>query len=190
MEKKKIYFVHGWGDNSKEVAWVPSLRNQCKDEDIDFMAFKMPNSEEPKIDEWVGFLKENIAVLDENIFFVGHSIGCQAILRYLSELNGNKKIGGCVFVAGWFNLLDTAYEEEEEREIAKSWIETPIDFEKIKNHTTNFLSIFSDDDECVPISDSELFKNKFGSKIITKKSEGHFDETEKIIEIMDFVKSE
>ena len=33
---------------------------------------------------------------DENTYFVGHSIGCQAIMRYLESVDV-KKIGGVLF---------------------------------------------------------------------------------------------
>lgn len=185
---KKIYFIHGWGDNSVELSWVSWVRNECQKKNIEFVAFKLPNSKEPKIKEWVNFLKENVEELDEEVLFLGHSIGCQTILRYLEELPIDKKIGGCIFVAGWLNLLDAAYEEEDDKEIAKPWLETPINFKIVKKHCNNFLSIFSDDDECVPLTDAKIFEKKLGSEIVIKKNEGHFDETERIDEIMEFVK--
>ena len=65
-------------------------------------------------------------------------MGCQAILRYLEKLE-NKKIGGAIFVAGWFNLSEFTFkeepaDEEEERNIAKPWLETPMNFKKIKEY--------------------------------------------------------
>ena len=122
---RKLYYVHGWASDPTGPAWIPWLKEECKKREIEFVAFEMPNSGNPKIDEWVGFLREHIKELDEEIFFLGHSIGCQAILRYLEDLPEDEKIGGCVFLAGWFNLLDSAYEEEGERDIAKPWIESP-----------------------------------------------------------------
>lgn len=38
---------------------------------------------------------------DENTYFIGHSIGCQSIDRYLEILPSETKIGGVVYVAGW-----------------------------------------------------------------------------------------
>lgn len=187
MEVKKMYFVHGWGDSSIMPPWVSWLKSKCEERGIEFVRFKMPNSWEPKIDEWVGFLKENVRELDEEVLFIGHSIGCQTILRYLEDLDEEVNVGGCVFVAGWLNLLEAAYEDEEDRELAKAWIETPIDFEKVKIHTNNFLSIFSKDDYCVPVSDAEIFREKLGADIIIKDGEEHFEDTEEINEIMRFV---
>ncbi|KKQ37224.1 MAG: hypothetical protein US53_C0024G0012, partial [Candidatus Woesebacteria bacterium GW2011_GWA1_37_7] len=47
----------------------------------------------PKIKEWVPFLQENMSNPDEETHFVGHSIGCQTILRYLETLSEKTKVG-------------------------------------------------------------------------------------------------
>lgn len=187
---KTVYLIHGWGGSDSNEGWFGWLKKELKKKDIKIIVFNMPNTDYPKINEWIGFLKENIKEedLNEEVYFIGHSIGCQAVLRYLEQLPENVKIAGCVFVAGWFNLKEETYEVEEDREIAKPWIETSIDLEKVKKHTNNFLAIFSDDDPCVPLSDSKTFKEKLNAKIIIKSNEGHFNQTQEIKEIMDFVK--
>ena len=48
---KKVYFVHGWGDGLDEVSWLPWLRSECESRGIKLVAFEMPHSDEPKIDE-------------------------------------------------------------------------------------------------------------------------------------------
>ena len=99
----------------------------------------------------------------------------------------DKKVGGAVFVAGWFNLKDSAYTAEEEKEIAKPWIENPINLEKVKKHAQNFLAVFSDNDDCVPLSDSKLFKKRLNAEIVIKHNEGHFNETKEIKELINFI---
>ena len=125
----------------------------------------MPDSNEPKIETWVDYLKEVIIKPDEETFLVGHSIGCQTILRYLETLNLKEKVGGAVFVAGWFSLV--MYESDEEKRIAKPWIENPIDFEKVRSHCKNFSAIFSTDDPFVSINDNApIFRGRLGIKIL------------------------
>ncbi len=187
---KQIYLIHGWGGSNSSEGWFGWLKKELKKRDIEITVFNMPNTDYPKINEWVDFLKENIKEgdLNEETYFIGHSIGCQTILRYLEKLPEDKKIGGCIFIAGFFNLLESAYANKEERQIAKPWIKTLINLEKVKKHTQNFLAIFSDNDDCVPLSDSKIFKEKLNAKIIIKNNEGHFNETQEIKEIMEFVK--
>lgn len=129
----------------------------------------MPNSGEPKIETWVSKLSEVVGSLDEETYFVGHSIGCQTILRFLEKQN--TKVGGAVFVAGWFDLENL--EDEESKEIAKPWIETPIDAEKIKQVLPKSILLISDND---PYGAFEENKTKFaelGAEIVVMPNAGH-----------------
>ena len=184
IKTKKLYLIHGWGGSS-EGGWFDSLKKELSKKGFVVVAFDMPNTDEPKIEEWVGYLRKNIRDVDEETYFVGHSIGCQTIMRFLEKLHKNKKIAECVFVAPWFNLINL---EAEEIKIAHPWINSPIDFGRIKEHCTNFLAIFSNDDPSVHLDEAEKFKENLGAKIIIKKRAGHFDNAEKIPEVLEFIK--
>ncbi|MFH1455946.1 MAG: alpha/beta hydrolase [archaeon] len=175
---KRIFLIHGWDGNPKNC-WFPWLKQKLEEKGFQVIVPKMPNAEEPKINVWVPFLTELVKEVDEETYFVGHSIGCQTIMRFL-ETQTNK-IGGIIFVAGFFNL--PYLETEEEKIIAKEWIETPIDTEKIKSLTQNIIAIFSDNDEDVPLSDSKLFRERLNAKIIIEKEKGHFDDSANIKEL-------
>lgn len=165
----KVYMIHGWG-GSPETDWFIWLRKQLEEKGVEVIIPEMPNTNHPKIDAWVDKLKE-VVEADENTYLVGHSIGCQAIMRYLQELD--KKIGGVIFVAGWFNLTDETWDEDYTKEIAGPWLDTPIDLEKVKANCNKIIAIFSDNDPYVPVSDSELFKEKLGAEIIILSNKGH-----------------
>jgi uncharacterized protein len=187
---KKAYLIHGWGGNNSSEVWFGWLKEQLKNEKIEVIAFNMPNTENPKIEEWIPFLQKNIKDIDQETYFIGHSIGCQAVLRYLETLEPSIKVRGCIFVAPWMELDKNTIEEEGEEviQIAKPWMETPIDFNKIKKHTKNFLAIFSDNDPYVPLTEIDRFKKELDSKIILKKDEEHFNKTKEIKEIIEFIK--
>ena len=51
---------------------------------------------------WVAEITKIVEAPDKDTYFIGHSIGCQAILRYLEKINS--PVGGALFVAGWFFL--------------------------------------------------------------------------------------
>jgi len=105
-------------------------------------------------------------------------------MRYLEKLPKHKVVGGCVFVAGWFNLSNL---NKEEMKIMHPWITTRIDFDRIKRHTNKFVAIFSDNDRLVPLFESNLFKEKLNAKIIHKKKMGHFENVDKIEEVLEFI---
>ncbi len=188
---KKVFLIHGWGGSDSSEGWFGWLKTHLREKNIQITVFNMPNTDEPRIEEWMGFLKENINLsdMDDETYFIGHSIGCQAVLRYLEMISEDIKIAGCIFVAPWMELDKNTIEEEGEEvvEIARPWMETPINFEKVKEHTTNFLCILSDNDPYVPLSNKEFFEEKLGAKTIVKNNEEHFNETEKIPEILNFI---
>ena len=167
----KLYLIHGWGGNSKG-GWFDILKERLKN--IEVISFDMPNTNHPKIEEWISEMNQKIKP-DKETLLLGHSIGCLAIIKYLEQLPFNVKIKKVIFIAGWFNLKEDSYEDDEERQIAKPWIENPINFDEVKKHTKDFLAIFSDNDPFVPLSDTNLFKEKLNAKIIVQKSKGHFD---------------
>jgi hypothetical protein len=181
---KKVYLIHGWGGSS-EGGWFDWLKTELPKKGYEVIAFDMPDTENPRIETWVKYLEQNIKNVDEETYFMGHSVGCQTIMRYLEKLPKHLEIGGGVFVAGWFNLKGLG---KEEMEIAHPWINSKIDYERIHRHTEKFLAIFSDDDHFVPLTESKLFKEKLGAKIIVKKKQGHFEGVDEIPEILKFLK--
>ena len=181
MKKKRVIIIHGW-DGSPNREWFPWIKKELESKNIEVIIPDMPNAEEPEIKEWVSYITRTVQEPDKNTFFIGHSIGCQAILRYLETLD-NKKVGGVVLVAPFFKTLTNLKSEEEEK-IAKPWLETPIDFEKIKKTTDGFTAIFSDNDRFVLLEENKkIFEEKLGGKTIIEHNKGHFDEYSNIFEI-------
>jgi len=182
---KKVYLIHGWGGQTECEGWFGWLKDELTKKGFEVIAFDMPNSDNPKIEDWVGYLENNVLNVDEHTYFIGHSIGCQTILRFLEKLHKHKRVAGCVFVAGWFNVINL---EPEELKIAHPWMNSGIEFHRVLDHCNHFLCFFSEDDYYVHLDEAEKFKKNLGAKVIFKKKQGHFNETEKIPEILEFVK--
>ena len=136
---KKVYLVHRWDGNS-ESDWYVWLKRELEKKRFEVNILDMPDTENPKIEIWVRYLESKVKDIDEKTYFVGHSVGCQTIMRFLEKLHKHKKIGGCVFVAPWLDLINL---ESEEMKIAHPWINNKIDFLRVLEHCTNFLAIFS-----------------------------------------------
>jgi predicted alpha/beta hydrolase family esterase len=173
---KRIFLIHGWG-GSPELDWLPWMKKELEQRGFNVIAPKMPETDAPKIEKWVPFLANLVKTADRNTYFVGHSIGCQTILRYLETVKG--KVGGAVFVAGWLTL--TGLETKEEKEIARPWLDRPIDFEKVRKTSKNFVAIFSDNDPYVPLENTELFRETLGAKVVIEKNKGHFTRSEDVL---------
>lgn len=168
---KRVIIVHGWSGNPKSD-WLPWLSEQLEAKGFSVIAPAMPNPDEPEMESWVTTLSEAVGTVDNNTYFVGHSIGCQTILRYLETVS--VPVGGAVFVAGWFSLENL--EDEDARAIAEPWIETPIDITKVKNVLKKSTLIISDND---PYGAFEENKHKFaelGSRIVILPGAEHICE--------------
>lgn len=170
---KKAYIIHGWGYDPTQN-WYPWLKKEMEKNGFKVFVPEMPDTENPKIEQWVEHLSNVANNLDEDTYFVGHSIGCQAILRYLEGLGGSQKIGGAIFVAPWLTLQNL--EDEESEKIAEPWIKTPLDFDKVTLSTKNIVSIFSDNDPFVSLENKGMFESLLNSKTITLNKKGHFEE--------------
>lgn len=168
----RVILIHGWGGSS-ENPWFNWLKKKLESMNFKVIIPDMPNTMKPTINSWTAKLAEVVGNVDEDTYLIGESIGTQTIMRYLEKIRG--KIGGCILVVPWFHLTDETWDDKGyTREIAKPWLETPINFEKVKQHCSKFVAIFSDDDPYVPLSDSEIFKEKLGAKIIIEKGKGHY----------------
>lgn len=167
----KIYLIHCW-DGTKDDGWYPWLAKKINNTNDELIRFNMPNTMNPKIEEWVPELDKQVDELNEHTFFVGHSIGCQAIMRYLEKCDV-RKIGGLLFVAPWLDLLPEAIGDKDSLSTAKPWLETPIDFDKIKQFTNNITCIFSNNDYFVSLDQEQKFKELLSAKTIVVENKGH-----------------
>lgn len=162
-----------WASNPDAV-WYPWLKNELENKGFDVKVPKLPETDKPRIQNWVTSLAETVGNLDEETYFIGHSIGCQTIARYLEQLPDDIKVGGVVFVAGFFKRL-TGIDDPDEKETEMHWLETPIDLKKVSKHFNKSIAIFSDNDPFVPLDNQDDFKNKLGSEIIIEHNKEHFD---------------
>ena len=166
---KRVFLIHGWEGNP-EKDWFVWMRKELEERGFDVIVLAMPDSMNPQMDAWVSHLAKTVEAPDEEKYFIGHSLGCITILRYLETLQDNQKIGGAVLVVGFgFNLEYEGYKNELE-----SFFQTPLRWDEIKKHCAKFVTIHSTDDPFVPIKHNTLFQEKLGAKSIVEQGRGHF----------------
>ena len=142
--------------------WRPWIKTELEKLNFEVHIPQMPDIDTPIIEAWVNKLLEVTGTPDKDTYFIGHSIGCQTILRYLETINS--PVGGAVFVAGWFNLENL--EDEETKETAKPWIEVPLNLEKVKSILTKSTLLISDNDPFGCFEENKEKFSKIGSKEI------------------------
>lgn len=181
---KKVYIIHGWGMDSN-MPWIKWLEKELPKRNVEVHAYDMPNSKKPTIKEWVSYLEAHVENIDEHTYFIGHSIGAQTILRFLEKSHKHLRVGGCVFVAPWIDLIGL---NSEELKIAQPWLNNKIDFSRVEDHVGKIACVFSADDPFVSKKEWEKFEKELGAKIIIKQKMGHFEDTKKIEEILHEIK--
>lgn len=170
---KRVFIVHGWDGHPGE-GWFPWLKNELEAKDFEVFVPQLPEAQSPRIFNWVPALAAAVGEADEETFFVGHSMGCQTIARYLESLPEGRQVGGAVFVAGFFKRLSGLEDDADVQATDKHWLGAPLDLAKVKSHLPKSVTIFSDDDPFVPLDNQDDFRDKLGSKIVIESAKGHF----------------
>ena len=181
--KKRVFLIHGW-DGRPDNHWFPWLTWELKANGFDISAPQMPHAADPKVKEWLSFLREYVGKSDRDAYFVGHSLGCTAIVRYIDLLPKATRVGGCVFVAGFSGRLNIPEIREfylppqtAARGLTQKGTQIYADIiEKAKAHCDKFVMIFSDNDPYVPIAKSLEFAKQLGAKTILERGKKHFND--------------
>lgn len=167
-----IYLIPRWAGNSHSD-WYNWLTLTVES---NFQAkvkrLEMPEWEEPEIEKSTEYLNSKIKKLDKNTFFIGHSVGCQAILRFLDfklKENPSIELGGFLFVAGWFTI-DKPWIS------LKPWTVQNLDYNLIANQVLTRLVLISNNDPYTSkfIENKELFESKLNADVTILDQHSHF----------------
>lgn len=174
MTQKRVFLVHGWGD-TPQSHWYQWFKKTIEAKGFVVDIPTMPEPNVPEIDKWVPYLKEKVGTADKDTYLIGFSLGCNAVLRYIEDLEDDVRIGGAIFVAGFTKELNfSTFDDPKGAEmIAAPWLHNEIDIGKVALHINKSVAIFSDNDPYVPLSNTEFYK-ELGSKIIIQQKSSHF----------------
>lgn len=184
---KKVIIVHGFRAKPNS-SWKSWLLVQLRDIDIYAGALLMPTPEEPKSDEWVREIERYADNPDDEIYLVGHSLGCRAILAYLQKTS--RKITAVFLVSGTSTALRVEEEDSPLRKI-DNFFETHFDFGKIKNTCSQFYIIHAKDDNRVPFEHALFFEKNLEAQLVALETGGHLSGKDGVSELpilMDLLK--
>ena len=178
-DKPKIYLVPRWAGNIHSD-WYDSVFELIeKKYNILFDRLEMPDWNEPDIVKSFEYLSNHVKQLNKQSYFIGHSVGCQAIIRFLTkqfEQNSDLQIGGCLFVAGWFEV-------DKPWNTLKPWLDiNEIDFNLISNRLNFKKLVLSDNDPFTTnyLNNKSLWEKKINSEVVIYPDRKHFNEREEL----------
>ncbi|KAA8999432.1 serine hydrolase family protein [Affinibrenneria salicis] len=161
-----IVIVHGLSSTPRHH-WFPWLRQQCENLDTRVIIPKMPMPRAPCADKWLAQLNETIEAPNENTWFIGHSLGCITILRYLSSLHERQKVGGVILVSGFFQRVEQ-YPE------VNAFTEAKINFALLRKIIRHRITILSSNDTVVAPHHTVNLREQLDAELYQFAGCGHF----------------
>ena len=145
---RRLGIVPRWGGNHESdfYPWITrallALGERSSAPFDDVRALAMPDPSRPTIDAWVGRLsaelEPDVGTAPETVL-VGHSVGCQALLRYLASLPDGVRYRGALLVAGWLSI-DKPWDS------IRPWLETSPDLALARARVEELVVLLSDND--------------------------------------------
>ncbi|MFZ1301634.1 MAG: alpha/beta fold hydrolase [Candidatus Microsaccharimonas sp.] len=174
---KRAIIVHGF-KGKPETNWKPWLKVELEAQGFIVEIPTMPNTDAPQAEEWLNQLRNTVGAFgSDEIYLVGHSLGCITILKYLETLQADEIIKAAVFVAGFtkpFKEYTGAHD---------SFFSEEIDFLKVKEHSRNFVAIHSKDDPNVGYEELSQFEDKLDAQVVLLNGSGHFGSNDGVFEV-------
>lgn len=161
---KRVFIIHGW-ESEPNAGWQPWLNNELSSRGCVVRTPAMPNPARPKLHRWIEELAKMIGTPDQDCHFVGHSLGCAAILRYVESLPPGSHTGNLVLVAGFMENLGIP--------AIKDFVDAPFNDEKINDRAATIYSIHSDADPYISNDKFQRLDTVFRAKKIIVKGGGH-----------------
>jgi len=162
------FIIHGI-EGHPEENWFPWLKEELDRLNINTLVPHFPNSNNPRLNEWLDFFKKYENNIDENSILIGHSLGVSFILNFLEK--NNKKIKAAFFIGGSTGKLNNPVFDDRNY----TFTQKDFDFEKIKNNCKKFFIYSSDNDPCVPLEKGKELTENLDSELIIVNNAGHFN---------------
>ena len=162
---RQVYVLHGYSA-SIDDHWFKYLKHQLEHDYTHVTLIAFPDSKHPDMENWQRILDQSIPKIDQNSYFVAHSLGVITLLKFL-ERHQATEIGGMVLASGFskpiqgFDALDN-FILKSQMDISK--------LSKIK-HKHVFIS---SNDSIVPMSYSVELAQQLNSAYTVIPDAGHF----------------
>lgn len=173
MALDRVLVVPRWSGRPTDD-WYPALQAAVqaafREDAPEVRVLDMPEPDLPTLEAWGATLRDAAGPDPGRTLLVGHSVGCQAVIRYLAALPPGHQAAGVVLVAAWLDV-------DEPWESLRPWTETPIDVARVRAATPTFEVLLSPTDRFT----SDVAANRarwaegFGADARVVPGEDHFN---------------
>ncbi|MGE7718200.1 hypothetical protein SAMN04487776_12325 [Priestia megaterium] len=170
---KQIHIIHGYGA-SPSSHWFPWLKGKLIVDDHQVSVLHMPNSSDPKKEDWLETLANKIKNLDTNTYFVAHSLGSITLLNYLEQLDPLPEFGGFILVSGFSERLSSLPSLD-------PFTVKEVNYQKIISAANSRAVIAAKDDYIVPFQLSQNLSKQLDTLFYPLEKGGHFLEDDGFI---------
>ena len=184
MRPKRAFIIHGYLSHPKE-AWLPWLQGELEKRSYVVSLPSMPHPDRPVISEWIGFIAKLVGEPDDLTVMIGHSLGCQGVLRYLETVGAaGKSVAKTVLVAGIFPTGMSPEDADAETggdPVLDPWFSQGLDAAHVKRAAGKCTVILSDNDPYIEVDRAKaVFRATLDPTIVIEHGHGHFNEDDRL----------
>ncbi|MDD5290224.1 MAG: leucine--tRNA ligase [Patescibacteria group bacterium] len=190
-KKTTVLIIHGFGGHSQEN-WFPWFKKEMEARGINIFIPDMPNTDSPKLEEWLESLEKLKDKFAGDLMVIGHSLGAPAACKFIEKNNLAVKKLILVGPAGknCLNLegLRKAGFDESDLEVAKDFCGEEPDWKILNKLAEKKVVYLSENDPFIIASDAKKEYKALNPEFIVFENKGHFNEGYGIKEFPEILK--
>lgn len=173
MALSRLFVVHGFMAGP-DYHWFGWLKEEAQKLGLEVCIPAMPAGEAPDVEAWVATLKEQVGRVDEHTWFVGHSLGCITLLRYLAGLDEKPHAGGTILVSGFSEPVARLPELD-------CFSAGPLALSALAARLGQCAVVLSLNDDIVPPAHTLHLAQQLGAPLYGLPDSGHFLERDGVV---------
>lgn len=145
--------------------WKPWIAENMPEADV--LLPTMPNGYNAVFEEWKIYFEKILPFLQDDVQFVGHSLGAMFLAKYLNETPLDEKVRRVILIAG-------AYDEDQDRDCGSFLVSSAKNISRSAEEVHLF---HSEDDPLVPFTELAKFQADLPEAIThTFTDRAHFNQ--------------
>lgn len=176
--KVKVVIMPRWGGGPGNdwYPWISEVYAALGTAELEVLAPPDPGT--PTIDAWVGHLRaalgDDPSTLARTVV-VGHSVGCQAVLRWAASLPSDRRLGALLLVAGWWRV-------DEPWATLEPWTELDYELERVRTVAPRPQVMLGLDDPFTAdyAANARLWEERLDARVFAVPGAKHFNDPRQV----------